>query len=359
MLAELILNQELVEAAVIGGAVLGGGGGGSMAWGRELAQLAVRMGSVRLVDIDDVDDDALLVTVSAVGAPAAKEAIVKPVGYVRAVQLLAENANIKADGLITNECGGTATINGWLQSAILGIPVVDAPCNGRAHPTGAMGSMGLHTNKDYVSFQAAVGGDPAKGRYVELVVQGEIERAAALVRQAAVQAGGLVAVARNPIDVAYVKKNGARGAVRQAIAVGKAMLGAQTQGGSAVVEAAAEVLGGDIVEMGVVDKVELVTEGGFDSGRIVIGSFELTFWNEYMTLEKYGTRLGTFPDLIMTLDKATGMPVSSADIREQQNVAILNVPRTNLLLGAGMFCPELFVSTEEITGKKIIDYLHQ
>jgi DUF917 family protein len=42
--AELIMDQELVEAAVIGGAVLGGGGGGSMAWGRELAQLAVRNG---------------------------------------------------------------------------------------------------------------------------------------------------------------------------------------------------------------------------------------------------------------------------------------------------------------------------
>ena len=156
-----------------------------------------------------------------------------------------------------------------------------------------------------------------------------------------------MAVARNPIDAAYVKKNGAPGAVRQAITVGKAMLGAQTQGGSAMIEAAAEVLGGDIVEIGVVDKVELVTEGGFDSGRIVIGSFELTFWNEYMTLEKDGTRLGTFPDLIMTLDKTTGMPVSSADIREQQNVAILNVPRSNLLLGAGMFYPELFVSTEK------------
>ena len=358
-MAELIMDQELVEAAVIGGAVLGGGGGGSMAWGRELAQLAVRMGTVRLVDIDAMDDEAILFTVSAVGAPAAKEAMVKPVGYVRAVELLTEKAQIKADGLITNECGGTATINGWLQSAILGIPVVDAPCNGRAHPTGAMGSMGLHAKEGYISYQTAAGGDPAEGRYLELFVQGNIERAAALVRQAAVQAGGLVAVARNPIDAGYVKKNGAPGAVRQSITLGQAMLAARPKGGTAVVEAAAEVLGGQIVETGAVEKVELVTAGGFDSGRVTLGSFELTFWNEYMTLEKDGTRLGTFPDLIMTLDKSTGTPVSSADIHEQQEVAILYVPRANLLLGAGMFSPELLVAAEKVTGKNVIDYLEQ
>lgn len=356
-MAELIIEQELVEAAVIGGAVLGGGGGGSMDWGRELAELAVRMGTVRLVDIDTVDDEAILVTVSAVGAPAAKEAMVKPVGYVRAVELLTEKAGIKADGLITNECGGTATINGWLQSAVLGIPVVDAPCNGRAHPTGAMGSMGLHAKEGYVSHQTAAGGDLAQGRYLELVVQGSIEQAAALVRQAAVQAGGLVAVARNPIDAGYVKKNGAPGAVRQSIALGQAMLAVQAKGGTAMIEAAAEVLGGRIVETGTVDRVELITAGGFDSGRVTLDSFEFTFWNEYMTLEKDGTRLGTFPDLIMTLDKSTGMPVSSADIREQQDVAILYVPRANLLLGAGMFCPELLVAAEQVTGKRLVDYL--
>ena len=354
---ELIIDEQLVEAAVIGGAVLGGGGGGSMGWGRELAELAVRMGTVRLVDIDTIDDKAILVTVSAVGAPAAKAALVKPVAYVRAVELLTEKAQIKAGGLITNENGGTATVNGWLQSAILGIPVVDAPCNGRAHPTGAMGAMGLHAKEGYVSYQAAAGGDPAQGRYLELVVEGNIEQAAALVRQAAVQAGGLVAVARNPIDAGYVKKNGAPGAVRQSISLGQAMLTARPKGGTAVVEAAAEVLGGEIVEMGTVEKVELVTAGGFDSGRVTLGSIEFTFWNEYMTLEKDGTRLGTFPDLIMTLDQSTGMPVSSADIREQQDVAILYVPRANLLLGAGMFCPELLVAAEQVTGKRLVDYL--
>ncbi|NMA55022.1 MAG: DUF917 family protein [Firmicutes bacterium] len=358
-MAELVIDQDMVEAAVVGGAVLGGGGGGSMDWGRELGQLAVRLGTVRLVNIDNINAEDTIVTVSAVGAPAAKQALVQPVGYIRAVELLMEQAPIIADGLITNECGGTATINGWLQSAVLGIPVIDAPCNGRAHPTGAMGSMGLHAWKDYVSYQAAAGGDPEQGRYLELVVQGEIERVATLVRQAAVQAGGLVAVARNPIAAGYVKENGAPGAIRQSIMLGQAMLAVQSKGGLAVIEAAAEALQGQIVEIGQVEEVELVTAAGFDSGRIMINTLELTFWNEYMTLEREGQRLGTFPDLIATLDKSTGLPLSSADIREQQEVAILYVPRDKLLLGAGMFSAELLAQAEPVVNKQLVNYLQQ
>ncbi len=356
-MAELIITREMVEAAVMGGAVLGGGGGGSMEWGRELGELAVRMGTVRMVDIEDVDDDDTIITVSAVGAPAAREAMVQPMGYVRAVEILMEQAPIVADGLITNECGGTATINGWLQAAVLGIPLIDAPCNGRAHPTGAMGSMGLETQKDYVSYQAAAGGNPFQNRYLEVAVRGNIGQAAYLIRQAAVQAGGLVAVARNPVSAGYVRENAAPGAIGQCITLGQAMLAAEGRGGMAVIEAAAEVLEGRIVESGRVERVELVTSGGFDSGRVTIGDYELTFWNEYMTLEKGGERLGTFPDLIMTLDKSSGRPMSSADIREQQEVALLHVPRTNLLLGAGMFSADLLAAAEPIVNKELVKYL--
>ena len=103
-MAELVIDQDMVEAAVVGGAVLGGGGGGSMDWGRELGQLAVRLGTVRLVNIDNINAEDTIVTVSAVGAPAAKQA--RPAGWLYpAVELLMEQAPIIADGLITNECG--------------------------------------------------------------------------------------------------------------------------------------------------------------------------------------------------------------------------------------------------------------
>ena len=98
----------------------------------------------------------------------------------------------KIDAFITNECGGSI-FNGWVPAAILGLSLVDAPCNGRAHPTGLMGSMGLHRIKDYISVQSAVGGNPEIGKHLEAVFKGALESTSSLVRQCAVCAGGLVA----------------------------------------------------------------------------------------------------------------------------------------------------------------------
>jgi len=153
-----------VEAAVWGGAVLGGGGGGSMVNGLELGALALQTGQVNLINVENLPEDAVLVTCSYVGSPAAEHICVRPEAYLRALELLRENTGLDIAGLITNECGGTATVNGWLQAAALSLPVVDAPCNGRAHPTGVMGSMGLHAVEGYVSKQAAAGGEAETGR---------------------------------------------------------------------------------------------------------------------------------------------------------------------------------------------------
>jgi DUF917 family protein len=367
-MSRMRLDADTVEAAVLGGAVLGGGGGGAPAQGRRNGLLAVELGAPELVELDDLPPDAVLVTVSAVGAPAAKTARALPIHYVRAVELLAGQGGARIDGLITNECGGIATVNGWLQAAILGLPVVDAPCNGRAHPTGLMGSLGLHRDPGYVSLQAAAGGDPAAGRYVEIFTRGGLERAAALVLQASIQAGGMVAVARNPVEAAYAREHAAPGAIRQSIAIGRAMLGRRGAGPEATVEAAREALNGEVVARGVVLDVRLETVGGLDVGvvRVRAGErevAELAFWNEYVSLDLVGPdpggpsrRIGTFPDLLATFDRSTGLPLSSAEVMVGQEVAVMHVERRHLILGAGMRDPELFRSIEEATGREVVRY---
>ncbi|MGI6147519.1 MAG: DUF917 family protein [Firmicutes bacterium] len=358
------LDSDALRCAVIGGSFYGGGGGGAPAKGMEAGEAALLVGDVILVDIDDVPDDAVLLTMSAVGAPAAKDAYVKPYHYLKAVELLMERYDGKLYGFITNECGGAATVNGWIQAAAFGLPVVDAPCNGRAHPTGVMGSMGLHSVPGYVSLQTGVGGDPERGTYLETVARGSIEKASAMIRQAAVQAGGLVAVARNPVTASFVRQNGAPGAIGKCIEVGRAILEAP-DGEGAGAEAAAKAAGGRVAARGMVSRVDLTTTGGFDVGSVAVvgecGTFEMVFWNEYMTLEQVKPagvkRLATFPDLIATVDAVTGHPVSSAEIREGQNVCVVVVDRGNLSLGAGVKDPALYVQVEQVTGKEIIRYV--
>ena len=356
-MAELIITEELAEAALLGGAVLGGGGGGGMEKGRGSVRKALSSGKVKLVDIDDVDPDTLLVTGSAVGAPAAKEAQALPQDYVRVVEILMENGCPKPGGFIPNECGGSSITNGWVPAALMGLPVVDALCNGRAHPTGTMGSMGLHKDPNYISRQAAAGGNPDKGLYLELHAAGKLDAVASLIRAAADRAGGLVAVARNPVKASFAKKYGAPGALKQAIRLGQGMKAASSKGGEAVVRAAVEFMGGAVITRAAVLELELTTRGGFDSGRVVVGDFETTFWNEFMTLEQGSKRLGTFPDLIMTLNAVDGLPVTTAELSKGQDVFLICVPAANLILGEGMRCADLMKTIEPVVGKSIVDYL--
>ncbi|WP_328286002.1 DUF917 family protein [Brevibacillus agri] len=95
----------MLEAAVYGGAVLGGGGGGWIEDGLETGRLALEVGSPLLVTADEMNDDDLLATVALVGAPAAENQYVKPIHYVRALQLLEKTIGQPIKGIITNETG--------------------------------------------------------------------------------------------------------------------------------------------------------------------------------------------------------------------------------------------------------------
>ena len=352
------VDEKIAEAAILGGSFFGGGGGGDLKTGLLTAKLAVELGDLYIVDVDEVPSGSYIVTASLVGAPAAKEKYLKPSHMVRSAELLRDYGGVCIGGFISSENGGASTANGWIPAAMLEIPVIDAPADGRAHPTGVMGSLGLHKVKDYTSVQAAVGGNKETGTYVEVIARGPLARVDKLIREASVQAGGMVAVTRNPVSPEYIRENAAVGALSKAIEVGKIM---QKHYGD-VEGIASEVIkylsGGRVVDKGVVDSVSLETRGGYDIGRIIIkggsNSYEITFWNEYMTLEdSEGVRLATFPDLIVTLDLKTSLPLTSAEIRTGNEVLIVVIPKDFVPLGAGVKDPEILRQVESVVGKKM------
>ncbi len=352
-------------AAVYGGAVLGGGGGGSIEAGLEMVRAALEAGSPRLVPATDLDPGDPVVTVGLVGSPAAPSARVVPADYVRAARLLEADAAgdgwPSPKGFIANENGAVASVNGWLQAAVTGLPVVDCPCDGRAHPTAVMGALGLHREASYMSRQAAAGGDPAAGLYLELVVRGGLAGTSATIRETAVRAGGLVAVARNPVPVSRAVSHGAPGAIGQAIIVGRALL----DGGFAGV---AGLFAAKATFRGQVRSVELRTTGGFDVGSLTIEpegvgpdearpdkALRVDFWNEYVTLEDgQGRRLCTFPDLIAIFALPSQRPLTSADIRPGQDVQVLGVRREEIKVGAAVLDPDLLQAVETAVGKVIV-----
>lgn len=347
------ITEDWVESVTLGGEILGGGGGGSVKLGRQLGQLAVKLGNPTVLSIDEFDDEEFIITVSAVGAPSAiNTGSIQPMDFARAVWGLVKQTDKTISGLMTNEMGGLASANGLIQSAVLDIPIIDAAGDGRAHPTAPMGAIGLSTKKDFVSYQYAVGRDE-EGNLVKTFAQGKQTTASAISRATAERAG-FIAVTRDPVEVNYVKKNAAIGALTQAQQLGEVVNDIESS--EERVQKIIDQLGGELIIKGEVSSVELKERGGFDVGMVKIGEHQLTFWNEYMTLEVGSTRLATFPDLILTLSEQTGRPVSSADIKEGIAVSLVVVPKENLTLGSGMQDPSLFKVAEQAVGKEIIRY---
>lgn len=64
----------------------------------------------------------------------------------------------------------------------------------------------------------------------------------------------------------------------------------------------------------------------------------MTFWNEYATVEKDGERLATFPDLIMTINAKTGEPVTTAMMEEGLDVYVITTDKKNLKHFADHVC---------------------
>jgi hypothetical protein len=350
------LDLHAVHAAVAGGSVLAAGGGGWVDHGLLVGTTAVQYGTPRLATLEEIDPDALLATVSAIGAPAAVGWEMRPGDYVRALQLLIEAVGEPIVGTVTAQNGSSTTCNGWVASAVLGTLVIDAAGDGRAHPTGKMGSFGLAADPDYQTVQTVAGGNRAEDRYLEVVTRGSVRRTADVLRTASEQSGGFIAAARNPLPASFVSEHAAVGAISFALDLGEAILASCDRGAQAVIDATARHLGGAILATGPVRGKQLRTEHAFDIGALAVGELELGFVNEYMTAESGGQRLATFPDVLTTLSQATGRIVSIADIRDGDEVAVLHVPKANVPLGDGVKEPSVYPEVEAMLGKPLAEY---
>ncbi|MCL4746258.1 MAG: DUF917 family protein [Burkholderiaceae bacterium] len=356
-----ILNARDVEAAIKGGSVFACGGGGWAAHGRMLGTAAVNAGQPELVAMSEVPDDAWIATAAAIGAPGGTtDWQMLGVDYVKAVQLLQHELGAPIYGLIIGQNGKSSTLNGWLPSALLGVKVIDAVGDIRAHPTGDMGSIGL-ANSTEPMIQTAVGGNRAANAYIELCVRGPTAKVSPILRTAADMAGGFIASCRNPVRAAYVRSNAALGGISMALELGEAILGAEARGGAAVIEAICAKTRGTIIFEGVVSAKSVVyTPEAFDIGTITIGSGRascvLHVMNEYMAAANAGgERLATYPDVIATLD-SNGEPISSGDVREGMRLHVLRVAKGDLPLSSSVTDPSVYPVVEKALGLDISSY---
>lgn len=360
-----ILNHDDVLAALTGGSIYACGGGGFYEHGLAMGHAAITINKVKLVSLDELNDDDIVITAAAIGAPGGTtDWEMTGRDYIKAAQLLIDHYDGKIVGFVAGQNGKSSSTNGWLPAAALDLVVVDALGDIRAHPSGKFGNFGLTSDEHYETIEAASGGKHETGSHLELVIKGKPEKTSEVLRKASDLSGGFFASARNPLSVKFLKKNAVVGGYTMAIELGEAVLKAQPDGPEAVLEAILKQTGGEVVGKGKVieNTVAYSEEGTYDVGYISVKTkkgHELKAYaaNEFMALERDGERIGNYPDVITIFDAKTMKPLTTSEISEGQKVIVFRIDRSKFPLSAGVFERANYPEIEEALGIDIYKYV--
>jgi uncharacterized protein len=351
------LNRDDVEAALVAGLFLSAGGSGKNAVERNRAQgrAALDYGGFEFIALDELDPSELIITATAVGAPGFAKPSVSWRDSVDAARLLIEGIGRPIAGVI---CGHVPGFNAWLVASALGLKYVDAASNGRGHPTVKMGGMGLASQPKISIHQVGMGGLDEDGSQLIVTAEGNIVRTSNVMRQAAVVNGGLIYAARGPLSAAFVKANGAPGAISFQLDLGRAMLDSN---GTERIAATVAFLKGEHLMTGKVTENTVTYSGGFDLGYMTVTDGQrqvrLGVYNEYMTADVDGARVATFPDMIGTLDPRSAEPIAISELSVGADVAIIIAHRSKFPVGQGARDPAVFPEVEDAMGVDLRSYL--
>jgi DUF917 family protein len=329
-----ILDSDL-DAVAIGAAILGTGGGGNPYIGMLRCRQELRKGrKINIIPIDELPDDALVVSLGGIGAPVVGiEKIEQGEECLRAMRALEADLDCKIDALISSEIGGSNAMEPMLTAAQAGLPVVDGDGMGRAFPEMQMCTWSIY---GHVSAPSAMADE--KGNIVIIKsIRNEVW-VETLARANVVAMGAAAGIAMAPMRGSYVKKFAVQSTVTQALSLGTAVLDAQRKNNDPIAAVLAHE-GGQLLMTGKIVDLERHLKGGFAVGHINVagfGDFEddagrIDIQNEFLVFRRNGKVEVCVPDLIVVLDVDTGLPITTEVLRYGQRIAVLALPCDDLL----------------------------
>lgn len=318
-----------LDLLAVGGAVLGSGGGGDPYIGRLMARAALqRHGAVRLMELAELPDDALVVASCMMGAPTVMNEKL-PRGDEAAVAFRRLGAHLKRvpDAVLCIEAGGINSTIPLVVAAPEQLPLLDADGMGRAFPELQMVTFTLD---GIAATPMALADDKGNAVLFETVSNRWTER---LARSATVDMGGAALVAFYPMSGAQAKRSAIPGTVSLAMAIGRCLADARAARASPVAALASLLSAVTLLEGRVID-AQRRTVGGFVRGDAVLAGvgdwdgqrLRLAFQNEFLLAERGGAAVAMTPDLIVLLDSETGAPVTTEAMRYGLRVTALGVP---------------------------------
>ncbi len=336
----ITLDRQAVRDLCTGATVLGTGGGGSPELGVALLDAAMEAGKhVRLVGVEEVPDDAIVVMSAFVGsiAPGAKDEryakamrekiLTEESPLLVGLRLLESHLGRKVFAALPVEMGGLNTAVAGILGALAGIPFVDGDTIGRAKPELEMGSYTLQGIPLHPMAACDVWGNRA------LVVQTQSFKAAEQIARALAVVGGGTVTVRCPVTGGVLRRMAIRGTVSAAMAIGRALREA-TEAGRDPVAAVIAAARGVRLFQGRLATLDWEDRGGFMWGEYTLEgtgpsaghTFKIWLKNENEISWLDGRPYVMSPDLLCAVEAGTGRPFTNSALREGLEMVVFGVP---------------------------------
>ncbi|MFW8590693.1 DUF917 domain-containing protein [Glaciecola sp. 2405UD65-10] len=341
----MLIKYTDLDDLSLGAVFLATGGGGDPYIPQLLCtQILKQYGPVTLLNVNELADDAHVISLGGVGAPTVGLELLPSIDEsILALEAYEAYTGRTVDALIAFEIGGANSLVPIMAAAMKGIPLIDGDGMGRALPEAQMMTYAINgasptpaVSLDYAGNVTCFSSKdtPTYERHIRALTQAS---------------GGMLISAEHPMRGDFLKQSVINGTVSFSMRLGK-VLRENKGNAESLLEPLQAILDGSVygacrlLYTGKVTDYASSIVNGFDVGKVVIESFSkdkpamtVNIKNEYLSAHIGSELIISVPDLIVIVEYETSVPINAERLKYGQRVAVF-----------GITCPEFFQSEKAL-----------
>ncbi|MFQ5729458.1 MAG: DUF917 domain-containing protein [Waddliaceae bacterium] len=301
------------------------GGGGDPTYDLLMAKQQLEEGrTIRLVELQDLEENALVAPVAFMGAPlVCIEKLPSGREFEAILQRIHKTLGKSVTHLLPAEIGGANAFTPLTAGAQFDLPVVDADTLGRAFPELQMSSCNLKGVSPSPAFLADTHGNVV---VVKAKDAHDLEHRS---REITVEMGSSAALCTYLMSGKQCQGSVIPGTLSRGIAIGKSL-----RQGEDPVKALLDCADGIVLGHGMIVDIDQRIEEGFLKGAFSVHGddnvLKVFYQNEYLAVFNEKEAIALTPDIIIPIEQDSGTPITSESLVYGLRVVLIAIPGPEL-----------------------------